>query len=100
MTSVPDSLDTADKREVPVKLPRPDVAALLLAALCAAAITTLAALGVSIPDVLSYLATAALSAGAGVAVQSAASSTSSAEDTAAAKPVAPLVELAPASHAP
>jgi hypothetical protein len=83
-----------------VKLPRPDVGWLVLAGVLACAIATLAALGVAIPDVLSYLATGALSAGAGVALQSPSTPAAAAAELETAKPVAPLVELAPASHAP
>jgi hypothetical protein len=51
-----------------VKPSRPDLAALALCGLVVVGIVALAALHVGIPDVLPYLAVAALSAGAGVAV--------------------------------
>jgi hypothetical protein len=54
----------------PLKLPRPDLAALGLCALLAVGIIVLAVLRQPIPDVLTYLATAALSAGAGLSLNS------------------------------
>lgn len=51
-----------------MKIPRPDLAALVLVGLCIAAITFLAATHVAIPDVLTYVAVGALGVGGGTAL--------------------------------
>lgn len=51
-----------------MKIPRPDLAALYLCGLVIVCMTALAVAHVAIPDVLPYLATAALSAGAGLSL--------------------------------
>ena len=51
-----------------MKIARPDLAALGLCALIVVGIVVLSAFGVPVPDVLPYLATAALSAGAGLSL--------------------------------
>lgn len=51
-----------------MKIPRPDLAALAVCVVIVAGMVALALAHVGIPDVFPYLATAALSAGAGVAV--------------------------------
>jgi hypothetical protein len=54
----------------PLKLPRPDLAALGLCALLAVGIIVCYLMRGTVPDVLPYLATAALSAGAGLSLNS------------------------------
>lgn len=51
-----------------MKIPRPDLACLVLVGLCIAAITFLAATHVPIPDVLTYVAVGALGVGGGTAL--------------------------------
>jgi hypothetical protein len=51
-----------------VKLPRPDVASLVIVALCVVGIVVLALFHVSIPDVLTYVAVGALGIGGGTAL--------------------------------
>lgn len=82
-----------------MKIPRPDLAALVLVGLCIAAITFLAATHVGIPDVLTYVAVGALGVGGGTALNGAGAAVSAVlpETSSSSAPALPPV---PAPRAP
>lgn len=83
-----------------MKIPRPDLSAYAVVALCVVAITVLIGLGKTPPDFLQYIALTALGVGGGVALQGTGStSTTSTEPATLAATPAPA-PAAPAAYPP